>query len=119
MRRIHPETWIRMLRRTIDYIEKRKTTLIVISDVRFQNEAAAILDWGGEVWMVTGRENPAVDTSHESEQQFSRIKRHREIDNSGSITELYERLDGIMKDLEIKAVKAIVEETVEETGEKS
>jgi len=100
VRAIHPDVWIINLKKQFDYImQTRRSKNTVVTDIRFPNEAEAILSWGGEVWMISGRENSNVDLSHESERLFSRIKRHREIDNSGSLEGLYHRVDGIMKEL--------------------
>ena len=49
-RQIHPDTWVMNLRRRMDTIEAPKG--IVIDDLRFDNEAEAVHDWGGEVWHI-------------------------------------------------------------------
>ena len=55
------DTWIKALRRQIDTAEANARLIargpvgIVVPDVRFVNEANAVLQWGGQVWRVTVR----------------------------------------------------------------
>jgi hypothetical protein len=87
---IHPEIWIRIT------MERAKPELavgrgVVITDVRFDNEAQAVIDAGGEVWRVTrpGWRCLAEEAAaHQSEAGVSDHLIARIIDNSGSLDDL-------------------------------
>jgi hypothetical protein len=87
---IHPEIWIRIT------MERAKPELaggrgVVITDVRFDNEAQAVIDAGGEVWRVTrpGWRCLADEAAaHQSEAGVSDHMIARTIDNSGSLDDL-------------------------------
>lgn len=59
---IDPDLWCNLL---MDQIRREARPLVVIEDVRFQNEVSAILKHNGVVWEVV--RNPSTDT-HPSEQ---------------------------------------------------
>jgi len=67
---------------------------IVVTDVRFENEAAEIRRLGGvlvEVW------RPGLpEDDHVSEQEGRRIKWDYVLDNSGTLDELYKRVDAML-----------------------
>lgn len=52
---IHPEIWVLS---TFRWIEKSEAPLVVITDVRFPNEAEAVRARGGVVWRVNRPGNP-------------------------------------------------------------
>lgn len=87
---IHDEIWIRIT------MERIKPELdcgrsVVITDVRFDNEAQAILAAGGEVWRVArpGWRCLADEAAaHQSEAGVSDHLVARTIDNSGSLDDL-------------------------------
>lgn len=87
---IHPEIWIRI---AMDRASRH--TNVVVTDVRFDNEAQAIVDAGGEVWRVArpGWRCLADDAaSHPSEAGVSDRLIARIIDNSGSLDDLRAQL---------------------------
>jgi hypothetical protein len=87
---VHEEIWIRIA------LERAKPELaagrsVVITDVRFDNEAQAIADAGGEVWRVARPGWRCLDdasASHSSEAGVSDHLIARIIDNSGSLDAL-------------------------------
>jgi len=87
---IHQEIWIRItLERMQDDLAAGRG--VVITDVRFDNEAAAIVAAGGEVWKVTrpGWRCLSDDAAtHSSEDGVSDHLITRIIDNSGSLDDL-------------------------------
>ena len=97
----HKETWIRGL--FVDYdIFEQQSSLWVISDCRFTNEANAIIDKGGILIRVNRPDieeniNSSRDKAHPSEialdnfQHFNYI-----IDNSGSLEELENKIQKIV-----------------------
>lgn len=91
---IHPEIWIRI---TLERIRNELAAGrgVVITDVRFDNEAQAVIDAGGEVWRVDrpGWRCLSEDAAkHQSEAGVSDHLIARTIDNSGSLDELRTQL---------------------------
>jgi hypothetical protein len=91
---VHPEIWIRI---TMERAKPEMTVGrgVVITDVRFDNEAQAIIDAGGEAWKVTrpGWRCLADEAAaHQSEAGVSDHLIARTIDNSGSLDELRKQL---------------------------
>jgi hypothetical protein len=60
---------------------------IVITDVRFENEARLIKAAGGQIWRIT-RPGVAPVNGHVSESEMANYRTDREIINSGSIEDL-------------------------------
>ncbi|MCW5597713.1 MAG: hypothetical protein KIT80_23665 [Chitinophagaceae bacterium] len=83
---IHPDIWVKHtkmnIRRLLD-----KNLKVVVTDVRYNNEAEMIRDLGGEIWKIDRPNNPfKIDTSHCSENGIAddyidlTIKNHSDID---------------------------------------
>lgn len=93
VRRIHSETWIRYLFRTIREIEDQTRhyndeMLWLITDVRLQNEARAVRDAGGFIWRVERPSlGPSTD-SHESETELRSIETNETIVNDSTLVAL-------------------------------
>lgn len=91
---VHDQIWIRIT------LEKVRADLeagqsVVITDVRFDNEAAAIIAAGGEVWRVVrpGWQCLTADAArHQSEAGISDHLIARIIDNSGTLDDLRSQL---------------------------
>jgi hypothetical protein len=87
---VHDEIWIRItMERAGEHLTVGRS--VVITDVRFDNEAQAIVDAGGEVWRVTrpGWRCLAEEAAaHQSEAGVSDHLITRIIDNSGSLDDL-------------------------------
>lgn len=75
--------------------------VLVVTDVRFENEAQRILDLGGEVWQIaaTERLGPLPDDAHPSEHPLPSALITHTVDNNNSIKEfalnLHAALDGM------------------------
>lgn len=66
----------------------------VFSDVRFANEAEAILDRGGEIWLVAGRSsNLGAAALHSSEAGIDKKYISQTISNDGSLVRLNGAID--------------------------
>lgn len=91
---VHPEIWIRIaMERAGQHLTVGRC--VVITDVRFDNEAQAIVQAGGEVWRVDrpGWRCLAEDAAmHPSEAGVSDHLIARTIDNSGSLDALRTQL---------------------------
>ena len=90
-----PDAWLLCFRRALtgaaDLVSAHHATVdpqlkVVIPDVRFPNEAAAIREMGGQVWKVT-RPGCASD-GHASEAGIDRISADYTLGNSGSLEDL-------------------------------
>lgn len=104
-RGIHPDTWIRLLRKRIDdFLSWIKINpgdppiIFVVSDVRFPNEAEAIRSWGGSIWRVLrpGLPSSGVDP-HPSETSIKTIRPDLTIINDGTLAQLKEKVEYLYK----------------------
>lgn len=89
-RLIDPNIWVHLALRGI-----RPSDDVVFTDVRFQNEAIAIRNMGGQVWRVNRPGIEAVN-SHSSETAMDGWKYDRVINNYGSLEELRSQLPVMM-----------------------
>lgn len=93
---VHPEIWIRIaMERAAQHMAVGRG--VVITDVRFNNEAEAVVAAGGAVWKVVrpGWRCLAGDAAaHQSEAGVSDHFIARAIDNSGSLDALRQQLTG-------------------------
>lgn len=86
-----PDLWLKLAMQEVDRIQAvRSHSLVVITDVRFENEAAAIRERGGQIWHITGREAQMLGAtkSHVSEQGLEVKRGDKVLVNSGTIAEL-------------------------------
>lgn len=84
-RAIHPDIWVRMLMRDCrDF--GGLADVMVVSDVRFANEAEAIQARGGVVWRITRSDDNHPTDGHPSE-DLSDVPFDLEIHNGGTIEE--------------------------------
>jgi len=105
----HPNIWI-------DSLEKRiqsETGSIVITDVRFPNEADLIKRLSGQIvwvrkdplpdWFLEAQQGnmaPAIELNiHESERAWIGTSVDWTITNNGSLTELYEKIEQLIRDI--------------------
>lgn len=72
--------------------------LIVVGDCRFDNEAAVVHRCGGKVIRIV-RDEVVTGDEHESEIGISPENIDLELDNNGTIEDLYDRLDLLMNGL--------------------
>ena len=85
--------WVDHLMEKVDGL-MATSALTVITDVRFENEARAIVDRGGEVWRID-REVAAIE-SHQSEAGIPFYLVTRVIDNTGSLDSLRNQVEAVM-----------------------
>ena len=83
---IHPDVWVMNGMRTAE-IYLQSVSVVVITDVRFDNEAEAIIEAGGKVYEVFRPGNSGV-AHHSSEEGISRELITAVINNSGTLDEL-------------------------------
>jgi dephospho-CoA kinase len=95
---VDDRVWIRQATASITAIRQSDPFVrgVVVSDIRFANEAEWIRSLGGQVWHIGDRKMggsdnlPATAASHASEAGITRDERDVFIDNSGSLDDLYD-----------------------------
>jgi hypothetical protein len=87
-RSVDPDFWLRIATARVSALTASGATIIVVSDVRFPNEADWIKQQGGELWgIVRDMAEPVRD--HESEREVSTIDPDQFIDNNGTVEDLW------------------------------
>jgi len=87
----HQNFWVRQAFAKFDYHKNN----IVITDVRFINEAAAIRGSGGPIWRVT-RNGVEPVNPHSSEVALDNFDFDAVIENNGSLNSLYAIVDSLL-----------------------
>lgn len=87
---IGQDIWIEVLRKKIKDLGPK--ALIVITDVRFDNEVKFIKQMGGIIWRVT-RPILEISDNHESEKSIDNLPVDHEILNDSSLEDLYKKVD--------------------------
>lgn len=83
---VNPDLWGMLLQRKIDFnLQLAPNQSIVISDVRFENEAKRIRSQGGEIWHITRPSNPHKVSKHKSENLIEPLPDETVIINKSSI----------------------------------
>lgn len=87
-RAMDTDFWVKIAANFVGELQHRGDAHIVISDVRFVNEAKWIREAGGEIWRIE-RPGAAPVRDHESERQVAAIQASRVVDNSGTVEDLW------------------------------
>ncbi len=95
-RHCYDDVWIDLAMRRVE--QAGDTDIVVISDVRFLNEAQAIRDAGGVIWSVYRPEIESSD-SHRSETESDMIKPDIVINNNGTLDQLREAVLSALYDI--------------------
>jgi hypothetical protein len=90
--------WIRLFDIHADEVSKSDKPGLVISDIRFLNEASAIKSRGGIVIRIIrdDEKESGGHTTHASEMEMDQIKPDFIIHNSGNLDNLYNTVNNIM-----------------------
>ena len=78
-----------------------ESELVVVTDVRFKNEANRILYENGQLWKVVRDNNPEIETGadHASEVDLDDFDDyHHIIENNSTIEDLFKKVDDIIKE---------------------
>lgn len=90
---IHPDIWVRVAEVELGL----RGDGMIISDVRFDNEAEFIRRAGGTVIHLTRPDAPTVE-AHASEAGIKQSPRDKYIINDGTVDELYVKLAALFKE---------------------
>lgn len=89
---IDPDLWVKLWKlRLAEYADKK--VIVIVDDVRFDNEAQVIKDLGGKIIkIVSNRQNGTIDNgtgikNHATEQGISKSLLDAEVPNSGTLEE--------------------------------
>ncbi len=109
-RSIHPETWIRPVKRYIEAndgvwpatknikgdvkVHEIDIPAFIVTDVRFRNEAQAVKDWGG--YLVEIKRPCTGGDNHPSETELDGYKFDYTIDNDGTKEDLKRKVDDML-----------------------
>ncbi len=88
---IHQDFWINLWKEDVKSILASHKGIVVVDDVRFENEAQVIMDMGGIVIRIT---RPSIKSNdlHQSETEQDNIKVDLEIVNDGDLRKLVDEL---------------------------
>lgn len=87
----HPDWWVNILAQRVRHLHQAGVYRVVVSDVRFANEAEYIRREGGQLWRIE-RTTQAV-RAHASEAEHTGIACDVTIDNSGTLDDLRLRVE--------------------------
>lgn len=87
--------WVEIWHKAL--MEIGSSTPVVVTDVRFENEAACVLVEGG--WMVEVTRPGYISDGHASEEPLRRDLIDAWIDNNGTIEDLFEDVDQLVEDI--------------------
>lgn len=71
----------------------------VITDTRFKNEADEVRNLGGQLLRITRPNNPFPQSNHQSEIELDDYNFDYYIVNSGSLEDLYTRMEDFLRDI--------------------
>lgn len=94
---IHLELWVLLAEQRVKLakLAQARNQNLVITDVRFPNEADMILRNGGELWHITRNDTAGVD-SHISEHADWSGYDTVSVSNNGTLEELYAQVDALL-----------------------
>ena len=98
---VHPQLWTLLGEREVRLAKMRLNPQLVISDVRFHNEADMILRHGGTLIYVE-RDTAQAVNDHVSEQADWGNHPHLRLDNNGTLSMLHHRIDTLIENLKLK-----------------
>lgn len=88
-----PDYWVNLTRERIKSPQRNAPhRRIVVSDVRFADEAALVRQMGGQIWQITRADLDSIDSSHISEVSSSEFAPDVVINNSDTVNHLQARV---------------------------
>lgn len=92
---VHPDLWLILAQETIE-LSLLAGVRVVVTDVRFENEAQLVRDMGGAVWHMT-RQSAGTPHEHASEAGVA-FKAGKDVlvRNDGTVCDMYAYADGVL-----------------------
>jgi hypothetical protein len=90
---VHPDVWLKLAAEQID-VHLQFASGVVVSDVRFENEAALIRQMGGVIWHVR-RLHAGTKHQHTSESGIAFLCSDKCLYNDSTIEQLLFNVDGL------------------------
>lgn len=87
---VHQDFWLIIAGKEVDKIHKQAYNA-AITDVRFENEAAWVRKNGGIIWHIR-RGGAGTEHVHASEAGIAFVEGDEEIDNNGTLEDLYRQV---------------------------
>lgn len=107
-RSLHPQLWIHATQRALGLPHAPVAPRIVISDVRYPDEADWIRSMGGRVWLIERDTNQlSLVPAHSSETSHQAITPDVRISNRGTLDDLRAELDAEMRVVEAAEARAM------------
>ena len=104
VRDIHPNIWIEILRKSISYYAISQKVVVIISDVRFNNELEVIVnEFNGDVLRIT--RDLSHQDNHESETALNEVPFSNTIHNDSTLSEFKDKLIKALSDLQFNNIK--------------
>jgi hypothetical protein len=100
-RTLAPDLWVKIARQAVYYLQEHEEH-VVISDVRFVNEAQLVRELGGTLVRVNRADLPALSnglSQHASERDQAAIAVDHTLHNAGSIATLEQQVDSLVQRL--------------------
>lgn len=85
---IREDIWLELCKRRIALLQENGAEVVVVADVRFENEAAMIREAGGQVWHVRRPLADEAGVEHKSEAGITAADGDRIVVNDGTIEQL-------------------------------
>lgn len=85
---IREDIWLELCRRRIALLQENGAEVVVVADVRFENEAAMIREAGGQVWHVRRPLADGAGVQHKSEAGIKAADGDRIVVNDGTVEQL-------------------------------
>lgn len=85
------DIWINIAYRKVSEAQRQGKN-VIITDVRFSNEAEAVRAWGGEIVRITRKGTGAIN-SHQSDKGVAALPAEHHLANEGSVLEWRRKVD--------------------------
>lgn len=117
-RQVHPDLWIRTTLDCLGILDVGGGAWVhdrlIIDDLRYPNEAAAVRQRGGTIIRLRREDADAAPAGHDSEAWIEQMPAHRELANHGpTLTGLHAHLDALMRDMGVAPAEPVEAEYLE------
>lgn len=96
---VDDQIWVKRAKLRLEAVEESGVDIAILTDVRFENEAELVRNLGGVVCHVT--RGTGQNDAHESEQGLSPKFLEYELDNNGSVEDLYAGVKDFLQHINI------------------